>query len=123
MGRDERNELACTQSSEKSTSISRGSSKPPLAEYGGENDEAHFKAKGIPKSHNVPHMIFSSTKELTKPKGFNFHDKRSKEIRDDEGDLEDDEAQVSPQIADLLIGHELCHQILHIRVQRRIPQE
>lgn len=93
MGSEERKELLSQQTTASTTSsIKRDGSKPPLPEYGGDTEEGRFKAKRIPKSHNVPHMVFSSTKELTKPKEFHFHDRKSRVIKEDEE--EDDEAQV-----------------------------
>lgn len=47
--------------------------KPIICDYGVEIDQGAFKAKKVPKSHNAPHVVYSSTKKLTEPKEPNFH--------------------------------------------------
>lgn len=63
-------------------------------------EDAKFKAKGIPRSHKVPHMIFHSTKGLTQPHEFKFNINKKDKIQEAEGEGEirdDEETQVSKQ--------------------------
>lgn len=59
---------------------------PIVSGCGGvETDQSLFKAKRVPKSHNAPHVVFSSTKRLTEPKEPKFsYGKNRSEIKEDE---------------------------------------
>ena len=60
-------------------------------------EDAKFKAKLVPKSHRLPHMIFHSTKNLTEPKEPKFNINRKDKIEETEGEgeiKEDDDEQV-----------------------------